>query len=313
MTSTLYFFWAEDPFSLDQSLKLLRADLAKKYPGYEEIHWNPEQKNRGQLLEELGSFSFFSTHKLIRVEGEDYLGEENLNKISQALQNNSLATLIFITKKKIAFNQASKCLKGKATFIECVKPKPKDLASFVVSFAQEEGKRMSPLLARKLIEFVGDDLLGLQNQVKLLSTYVGKKNEIELGDIETLFAESADKDIFALTQLILQNEKAKTFCLLRQLLNQGEVPLIIFSLLARHYRGLLKIKLLERRKLASFEIAQHLKLPAFVIEKNIPQARQISWKKLIQIYQDLSKTDLALKSSPLPHLANLEKFVWGCF
>jgi len=310
--SSVYAFWGEDLFSQDQAFQFLRAALTQKHPGYEEMLWNSE-KSLNQLLEELGSFSFFSKHKFVRIEGDDFCNEEDLTKLSQALENNSLATLAFVPKKKTAFNQVTKYLKNIAETVECVKPKAKDLGTFVHNFAKEESKQISSLAARKLIEFIGEDLLGLQNQVRLLSIYVGQRDKIEVEDVEKLFAESAEKDVFALTEYVLQNEKSKTFSLLRKLLDQGEVPLILFSLLARHYRTLLKIKLLERRKQGPYEMASALKLPAFVIEKNLPQARKITWKKLIEVYQSLANVDMQLKSSPLTHLAILEKFLWTAF
>lgn len=307
----LYLFWVEDAFSFDQSLVFLREALAKKHPGYEELHWNPE-KSIDSLLEELGSFSFFSKHKLIRIDGDDFCKEEDLSKLSQALQGGALATLVLVPKKKTAFNAAAKALKHSAACVECARPKGKDLAGYVIRFAEEEGKKMPSAAAHKLIELLGEDLLALQNQVKLLAIFVGEGKEIGLEKVQALFAESAEKDVFQLTQYILQNDKAKTFALLRQLLDQGEVPLVLFSLLARHYRVLLKLKLLERKRLNAYEMASLVKLPAFVIEKNLPQARLMGWKKMIRIYQDLSKTDALLKSSSLPPLANLEKFIWAC-
>lgn len=310
---SIYLFWVEDVFAMDQSVQKIRVALSEKHPGYEEIHWNPEQKKVDSLLEELGSLSFFAKHKLIRIDGDDFCNEKDLVKLSQAIQGNALATLVLIPKKKTAFNQAAKILKPVVEIVECSKPKAKDLPIHLVRFAEKEGKKISSSTAYRLIELIGDDLLALQNQVSLLSIYIGDKKEITLEDVQALFAESAEKEVFALTQSILQNDRAKTFTLLRQLLDQGEVPLIIFSLLARHYRVLMKLKLLERKKMNAYEMASVVRLPAFVIEKNLPQARQLSWKKLIRIYQDLSKVDLLLKSSPMPHLATLEKFVWACF
>lgn len=308
----LYLLWVEDAFSFDQAMILLREALTKKHPGFEEIHWNSE-KPLNALLEELGSFSFFSKHKLIRIDGDDFCKEEEASKLSDALQGAALATLVIVPKKKTALNSALKALKSLAQTVECVKPKGKDLTSYVVNFASEEGKKMAGSAAHKLIDLIGEDLLALQNQVKLLAVFAKDKPEISLEDVQALFADSAEKDVFQLTQHILQNDKAKTFALLRQLLDQGEVPLIIFSLLIRHYRMLMKLKLLEKRKMNAYEMASIVRLPAFVIEKSMPQARQLPWKKLIQVYKDLSQTDLQLKSSPLPHLAILEKFLWGCF
>ncbi len=152
--SPVYLFWVEDSFALDQSLQSLRDALAKKHPGYEEIHWNPE-KGINLLLEELGSFSFFAKHKFIRMDGDDFCCEEDLTKLSTALENNTLSTLVFVPKKKTAFNQAAKILKNITVQVECSKPRPKDLGSFVLNFAKAESKQMAGLAARKLIEYIG--------------------------------------------------------------------------------------------------------------------------------------------------------------
>jgi DNA polymerase-3 subunit delta len=96
-------------------------------------------------------------------------------------------------------------------------------------------------------------------------------------------------------------------------MEQGEAPVRLLALLTRHFRLLLKAKLLLKKGEGPSGIASALRIPPFVVDQYLMQAQRFTWKQFIRIYQDLFMTDRALKSSPLPPGALLERFLSQCF
>ncbi len=307
---SLYLFLSEDPYLLNRSIDRLEKILKEKYPRLEKIRWNGTEQNPTQLRSELESFSFFSDHRLILASSVEKSKELDLKEIVQIQKNNSSSTLVLLTEKKEFFKKSSKLISDSESLIECLKPAAREIPSWAITFAEEEGKKLKLSDARILIELIGTDLFSLYQQIRLLALYAGEKKELQSEDIHSLFSQVAEKNVFSLTKAIAANEIESTFTLLRSLFGQGEVPLKLFALLIRHYRILLKVKLALRKRMNAKEMTQVLKLPFFVIEESISQAQKIGWKKFFQIYQELEKTDLALKSSPLSSFMILEKMIW---
>ncbi len=307
----LYLFLSEDPYLLNRSIDRLEKILKEKYPRLEKIRWNGTEQHPTQLRSELESFSFFSDYRLLIAASVEKSKELDLQEIVQIQQTSSSSTLILLTEKKEFFKKSSKLISDSESLIECLKPAAREIHSWAITFAEEEGKKLKMNDARVLTELIGTDLFSLYQQIKLLALYVGERKEIQSENIHQLFSEIAEKNVFSLTKAIAANEIELTFTLLRSLFGQGEVPLKLFALLIRHYRILLKVKLALRKRMNAKEMAQILKLPFFVIEESISQAQKIGWKKFFQIYQELEKTDLALKSSPLSSFMILEKMIWN--
>jgi DNA polymerase-3 subunit delta len=256
----------------------------------------------------------FSSNRLLRVLEADRIKKAEWERVGEALKKpDPSLTVIFVSQKKDLFKEATKMLAGVAAAVECASPKPRELPALVTFFAKEEGKVLNPNDARILIERIGPDLLALKNQVTLLSLFVGDNRVITSEDIQKLFADTAEKESFALTRALSDQDRTAAYSLLHKLLKQGEAPVRLLALLSRHFRLLLKSKLLLKRGESPSGVASALRLPPFIIDQYLMQAQSFSWKQFIRIYQDLFATDRALKSSPLPAEALLSRFIGNCF
>jgi DNA polymerase-3 subunit delta len=309
----IYLFLAEEPYWVHRLTESLRPALQKKTGKFEEIKFEGNEFSVEQLLSEISSLPFFATHRLIRVTDSGRIKKGDWGKIFEAQkQNASLVTLLLIAEKKEVFREASKAMGEGGVIVECSKTSAREIPSLVVSFAKEEGKKINASSSRLLIELIGSDLLTLKNQITLLSIFVGEQDTIGDEDIQNLVSDTSDKNVFALTGALTTGNRVQAFSLLRHLIDQGEPPIRLLGLLARHYRILGKTKLLLKKGKGPREMAQELRLAPFVIEKYLDEAQGLNWKKWIKIYEGLGNTDQALKSSPVPAEAILERFIGVC-
>ncbi|GEM_PF-3352748 len=310
--SAAYLILNEEPYWTERLTKGLRSALQKKGE-VEEVVFQGNEWTLDQLLSDFASYSMFAQLRFIRILEAERIKKTEWEKVASLLhEKNMPLTVIFVSHKKENFREASKNLAGIATIVECAPLKAREVPFQATFFAKEEGKVLNPHDARLMTDYVGTDLLSLKNQITLLSIFVGEKRIITEEDIQALFTESADKEVFGLTRALSEHDQTTVFCLLRKLLDQGEAPVRLLGFLARHFRLLFKTKLFLKNGRGASDIASSLRLPSFVVDQYISEAKNLNWKKLIDIYRKLFLSDRALKSSPLPSNVILEKLMMEC-
>lgn len=307
--ASLYLFFKEEAFWVEKLVQKIKTVLKEKYPSLEILSWQAGTQSFEGLIAEVQSLSFFSAHRLFIVSGFEKIPLSEWEKILKAQQVNSTTFLVVNLERKDLFSKISKLLDSHARAVECFKPTLRELPSVVSGLAHQKGKKLSFPNAKRIVELIGSDLLTLENQLELLCCYSKDREELELDAIEALFSETSEKNVFHWSETLTHHQIEKCFRLLDQLLKQGEVPLKLFALLSRHYRLLLKAKLLEKKGPSS-GLAAHLKLPPFVAEQYSKSAKLWSFEELQQIFKRFQKTDLAFKSSPIPSSAVLEGLSW---
>ena len=92
---------------------------------------------------------------------------------------------------------------------------------------------------------------------------------------------------------------------------RNEAPLYLLFMITRQFRILLQVRLLQTANLAPSELAQRLGQHPFVVEKASRQARQFTVPQLEAILGRLLQADLALKSSGINPVLELDMLVVG--
>ena len=98
--------------------------------------------------------------------------------------------------------------------------------------------------------------------------------------------------------------------LLHHILGQGEPPVKVLTMVARHFRLLAKAQGLLRRKVSKTEFAAGLKVNPFFAGDYAAQARKLNPIRWRALFQEIYQTDAALKSSKHKATTILEKLAW---
>ncbi|MBF0492935.1 MAG: DNA polymerase III subunit delta [Deltaproteobacteria bacterium] len=315
---SIYLILNEDPYLADQALAKLRSELKKEKNEFEDLSFDASEMGVEALLNELNSFSFFSSYKLIRIQNAEKFKKNDWEKIIPIQKDNEGACLYISCANKTLYKELNKQAQGSLMAIECLKPKPRDLPQFLIQAARKEGKEISLDNARLIFDLIGDDLAFALGQLELLALFTQDKKRIEAEDIHALLSETSEKNVFAFTRSLSQENLVQgnlglCFGLLEKILKQGEAPVKLMGLLARHFRIVLKTKLLQRHGASQSDICQQLKIPPFGFSEYATQAAELSWKKLIRLYSKLAEGDMHLKSVPLPAEKIFQKFLLGVF
>lgn len=185
------------------------------------------------------------------------------------------------------------------------------------------GKRLSAGAWTVLGQKTGFDLRESLGAIEKLVTYVGEKGQIEAADVEAVIGRTKEESVFDLTGALTGRNLVLALKSLKDLLGQGNAPLMVFSMIAREVRLLFQAKLLiDSGRLGAFQRGmdygrfQKAVIPAikklsadgedsialagqhpFVVFNALKHAERFSRAELAGFLELLVKTDLALKST----------------
>ncbi len=169
--------------------------------------------------------------------------------------------------------------------------------------------------ARELVDALGGDMMMISNEIEKLTLYVGARNRITLGDVETMVLAAKQRSLYELTDAISSKERARALEILDAILSSGEgeeAAIGHIYMLAKTFRQMLVI--LERnvrdQRMLWAALWQGFRVPPFAAEDVIRQARRYkSRRELTRAIRLVAKADLALRSNPVSKRMVLERLV----
>src|ERR1700731_596975 len=181
--------------------------------------------------------------------------------------------------------------------------------------SREVPVKIEPDGARELVDALGGDMMMISNELEKLMLYVGAKNRITLGDVETMVLAAKQRSLYELTDAISSKERVRALEILDAILSSGEgeeAAIGHIYMLAKTFRQMLVI--LERnvrdQRMLWAALWQGFRVPPFAADDIIKQARRYKSKReLTRAIRLVAKTDLALRSNPPSKRMVLEKLV----
>jgi len=173
-------------------------------------------------------------------------------------------------------------------------------------FEKYKAKIETPAL-EKLIDYVGNDLWRLSNEIKKLVSY--KNGEIKIEDIQLLVRSKIETDIFKTIDAIAQKNKKQALKLLHKHLENGDSPLYLLSMISYQFRNLLIVKELIQKQKPYNVTLRKSGLHPFVFRKNYSQSQQFSFSELKKIYQRIFQVDLDIKTGRIEPETGLDLLI----
>ena len=207
--------------------------------------------------------------------------------------------------------------------VELARVDEADAVRWIQETAQASGIKFDPDAARELADALGADMMLISSEFEKLLLYVSApiagqlaRNQVTLGDVETMVLAAKQRSLYELTDAISLRDRPRALALLHGLLNAsdgGEDAAIgHLYMLARTFRQMLIIA--EKNVRDSRAIWQVLwqgfRMPPFAAEDLIRQARRYkSRRELTRAIRLVARADLDLRSSPANKLLVLERLI----
>jgi len=244
---------------------------------------------------EIETASMFREKKLLVLKdifsNKDF--QEEFLKQREKFVNSGNIILIYERKQADKKSPFFKFLKKNSESQEFEPLEGPKLSSWIKKeFKQYNSKTDSEALA-KLIEYVGNDLWRMSNEIRKLASY---KKEIGIKEIELLVRSKIETDIFKTIDAIAQKNKKQALILLHKHLEKGDSPLYLLSMINYQFRNLLVIKDLIEKHNPYNLILKKSGLHPFVVKKSYYQSQKFTLQELKKIYQKIFQADLDIKT-----------------
>lgn len=179
-----------------------------------------------------------------------------------------------------------------------------ELIRYIAKTLNPYGKKIEQKEARYLIQYVGDQLTVLHNEINKLINYLGDDEVVTHEAIEAICQKSVESKIFELVDCMGTKRRARALKLYHDLLSAKEPSNRILFMLTRQFRMIYKCKLLLGEGLDSNDIGKKLKLQSFVVRKCLEQGKNFSLNSLEESLKKCLECEIDIRTGVfMPDLA----------
>lgn len=303
----IIFLYGEDSFRSRLKLKEFKEKFIREVDpdGNSLVTIDGETTNLSKISDATNSASLFCRKRMIVVENilknKSKIVQDEVADFLKKQEKGQDNILIFWDEhsgEKLGKNRLFNFLRkaGENKFVQTYEPLSNSaLATWVKSEIAKRGGNITPQAVTELCALAGNDLWFLNNEIDKLIAY-RKGEEITEEDIRGMVRGRIDENIFALTDAIAARNKALTMELIYHELDAGAAETYLLFMILRQFKILLQIKVGLEEGLAGRDLAQHLKLHPFVVQKSSSQVRNFSLELLKRIISKLVEIDSGIKT-----------------
>ncbi|MGA9389844.1 MAG: DNA polymerase III subunit delta [Candidatus Sulfotelmatobacter sp.] len=201
--------------------------------------------------------------------------------------------------------------------VELARVEEGEAVRWISEYCSSRGEpvKIDPDGARELVDALGGDMMMISNELEKLMLYVGGRNRITLGDVETMVLAAKQRSLYELTDAISSKDRVRALEVLDAMLSSGdgeEAAIGHIYMLAKTFRQMLII--LERnvrdQRMLWAALWQGFRVPPFAADDIIKQARRYkSRRELTRAIRLVARADLVLRSNPVSKRMVLERLI----
>jgi DNA polymerase III subunit delta len=307
----LLLFFGEETFLLEKAVREIRETFVAAESRDFNLNIFPAKDSTAEaILDVARTFPVFAQHRMVLVKDVQGFPPQELDHFLPYLKDPVPETIFLCTADKIdgrkKFYQEFKKL---GAVVEFRKIYENQLPSFVKNQAREAGHPFTEEAMALFCKKVGTGLQEVNSELVKLFDYMGEKRLVDVADVTAVVSDTRADSIFELTNALGRRAATDALHLLNRLLSDGAVPLVILTMMVRHFRQLWMTRELLDLGTDRREIPRRIGINPYFIEGLIMQAQRFSTEQYRRIFESFLQTDLALKSSGVHPAALLEKLV----
>jgi DNA polymerase-3 subunit delta len=315
---SLYLFYGEEQFLLEQCVKKIRHLFGEAIKGINDIAI--DETNVSELISDIETPSFGYERKIIiakntglfkkeaRKKGSEMQKEKE--KVAKFLQENQesidkTVVLIFI-ESEVEKQTLYKIIEQNGVICEFNFQKPMILIKRLQAIAQGYNVTIDQATAQYLLECAGTNMQELVNEIRKLIEYAGNGGTITKKNIDQLTIKKLESVIFDLTDNLGKRNLSQALIVFHNLIREKEpLPKILITLY-NHFKKLYQTTLAVRYGQEVTGVLNLKPNQSFLVNKYKMQARYFEETELRCILQDLIELDGQFKSGQMDLQIGLE-------
>jgi DNA polymerase-3 subunit delta len=320
----VYFVWGEETYMLDEAVDAIIEHAA---PGgtndfnFDSFHGR--NTSGESIVSACEMLPMMVERRLVVVRDAQELPMSELEQLGSYLDDPSPTTCLIVHART-----AQKKLDGRKSIVKKLK-KAGISCEFASLYENEVGEilhkqagrrdlRLTPAATAYLIEAVGTDLASLDKAMDKLDLYVGQSDQsprhVDDDVVREVVADTKVRSVFDLTDALGDRKFEEALKILDSMLLNGEPPLRILAMIARHFRIVAKLHDPSVRNESRNNKARAVGVVPYFLKDYQRHASKFSPRDIEAIRGRLLEVDTALKSSGLDDRTVMERLLYDiCF
>ncbi len=307
----LLFFYGEETFLLEQALARLRdALLPTDVRDFNLSLFRGREAAADVVLDTARTFPVFHSHRLVLLREVQELPASTLDAFLPYLASPSPETVLLLVADKIdSRRKFFQEFKKHGELVEFKRLYDNQIPAFVQERCRAEGRSFTEEALALFCRRTGNGLQEIAGELEKLTTYLGERTLIDVADVSAVVTASRTESVFDLTNALGRRDPSAALRLLARLLEEGTVPLVLLTMVARHFRQLWQARECLDQQVPSRDIARRISINPYFVDGIVSQARSFPAERYPKVFELLLEADLALKSCGAHPDAMLERLV----
>ncbi|MGM0557424.1 MAG: DNA polymerase III subunit delta [Myxococcota bacterium] len=257
--------------------------------------------------------------RLVVVRDAQAMPMSELEELSEYLDDPAETTCLIVHA-----NTTQTSLDGRRSVVRKLK-KAGESCEFAALYDNEVGEilnrhaskrdlRLTPAASAYLIEAVGTDLTSLNSALDKIDLFAGETDEsprlVDDDTVKEVVADTKVRTVFDLTETLGDKQFEEALRILDSMLLNGESPIGILAMIARHFRIVARLHDPEVRNLNRRDKASAVGVVPFFLKDYQRHARKFSLDDLTVIRRKVLEIDEALKSTGLDDRTLMESLLY---
>ena len=187
--------------------------------------------------------------------------------------------------------------------------KDREIPAWVRKIADEKGVRLGAEAVSAFAKAVGGSLDRIEQEMEKIALYAPEGKSVSVRDVEEVVLRVREESMFHLTDAVALRQAGPALEMLGKMLEDGEEPIGINSMIYRQFRNLIMAREMMDRKAKAEDILGALGV-RFFQDKFLAQTRNFTVPELTDRIRSVSEADLSLKAkSRLPKRLVMERLI----
>lgn len=152
-------------------------------------------------------------------------------------------------------------------------------------------------------------LSDLENEIKKISSFVGKENTVTKEVIDKLSQKKVENDIFKLIDYIGEKNSSNAIRILNDMIHEGESVLGIFAMIVKQFKVVMQVRQLQVEGYTTKVISEKIKVHPFVAGKALKQANNFSDDIIVDMLNYILESDYKIKNGLVRDTLAIEMLV----
>lgn len=314
----LYLFYGEEPLIIKNKIN----NTIKQIPTseYSITTYDYEETRIFDIIQDASMPPFLVDYKVIVIknphffENQEMLSDQELNSLKRYLNNPYESTILIFDAANVKVDKKSTIFKifmkvGEVSQTEELTSV--ELTGWLRRQLQTHNITIKDDAIKLFFNIVSRDLFAAQNEINKLINYVGPGGVITTQIINDVVTKEPEKDVFSLTNAIIEEDKQKVINIYQRLIKDGNSPSYLFSLIAKTLRELIIVQAMLEEGYKQGEIAEAMNYSSGRAYYAVKNARSIKPQVVQEYIERLGNLDYKIKSGQIDINTGLEFLIFG--